>query len=111
MKKTTPRNGKKLEELRAKALRRGDKLAMTLRKLAVKGDPDNASVEPLLKELEQILLRLRGLSGRPDGTPADRDARQIERSSGRVGHEPPFAPKSKSRKNKRHPTSAPAIAE
>ncbi|WP_046867809.1 hypothetical protein [Microvirga massiliensis] len=109
--KTDPRNETKLQELRAKALRRGEKMANTLRKLAAKGDPNDASVGSLLKELEQALPRLRRLSGQQDGRLSNRDARRVEGDSGKTGDESPFPPKSSSRRDKRQSASNPAIAE
>jgi hypothetical protein len=94
--KTTPRDESKLQDLRAKALRRADKLANTLRKLAVKEDPNDVLVEPLLKELEQALPRLR---------------RRVERVTGKTGHELAVPPKSRSRKAKRQSASASSVAE
>ena len=108
---TAPRKETKLQELRAKALRRGGKLASTLRKLAAKNDPNDASVGALLKELEQALPQLRRLLGQQDGPPAKRDARRVEKTLGKAEHEPPSPPKSRSRKAKRQPASAPAAAE
>lgn len=109
--KTAPRNGVRLQELRAKALRRADKLTNTLRKLAAKGDPNDTSVESLQRELEQVLPRLRQLSGQQDGQPASRGARRVERTSKKTGREHPLLPKSSSRKDKRKPASDPAAAE
>ena len=51
-KRKTDPDGTKLHELRAKAFRRSDKLANTLRKLVAKSDPNDASIKPLLKGLE-----------------------------------------------------------
>lgn len=109
--KTGPRNGKKLQELRAKALRRGERLANTLRKLAAKSDPTEASVERLVKELERALPRLRSLTGQQEDLSAGRDERQIKSSSAKPRPELAVPPKSGSRNAKRRPTSAQAVAE
>lgn len=108
---TAVRNATKLQELRAKALRRGDKLANTLRKLAAKGDSNDVAVSALLKELEQALPRLRHPADPQDGRPAKRDARPVDRNSGKANREAPYPPKPKSRKAKRHPASTTAVAE
>jgi hypothetical protein len=110
MKRKTDLNETKLQELRAKALRRGDRLANTLRKLAAKGAPNDASVEPLLKALEQVLPRLRRLAGEQDDLPANQDAGRVGGTS-KAGHELSVPPKSRSRKAKRQPAPALAGAE
>lgn len=86
-KRKTDPDGTKHQELWAKALRRGDKLSNTLRKLADKGDPNDASIKPLLKALEQVLPRLRRLAGQHAGLPDDQDERQVGRAA-KAGHEP-----------------------
>lgn len=101
----------KLQELRDKALRRGEKLANTLRKLVAKGDPNDTSVEPLLKELGKALPRLRRLAGLGDDLPAYQDRRRVDKTSGKAGQERAVPPKSGSRKAKRQPGSARAVAE
>jgi hypothetical protein len=111
MKRKTDPDGTKLQELRAKALRRGDRLANTLRKLAAKDAPNDASVEPLLKALEKVLPRLRRLAGQQDGLPANQGERRVEEVSAKAGHELAAPPKSRSRKAKRQPASALAGAE
>ena len=49
------KGGRKLLELREKALRRGEKLANTLRKMVAKGGPGDVPGLSFLKELEQTL--------------------------------------------------------
>jgi len=105
-----PKNEKKLKKLRARALRRGDKLANTLRKLAAKYEPNDDSVGTLLKQLELVLPHLRRLSGEQDSPHFDQDARRVEKDSRSAGHEAQSPPKSRSRKDKRRPASASAIA-
>ncbi len=105
LKRKTDPDGTKLQELRAKALRRSDKLANTLRKLADKGDLNDASIEPLLKALEQVLPRLRRLAGQHAGSPASQDDRQVERAS-KAEHGIAAPPKSRSMKVKRQPAPA-----
>lgn len=109
VKRKTDPDGTKLQKLWAKALRRGDKLNNTLHKLAKKGDSNDASIKPLLKGLEQVLPRLRRLSGQHNGVPDRHDAGRTERTSGRTGNESRSPPKSTSRNNKRHP--APVVTE
>lgn len=108
---TAVRNGTKLQELRAKALRRGDKLAKTLRKLAAKGGSNDVAAAALLKELEQALPRLLHPADQQDGRPAKREARQVNRDPGKARREAPSPPKPKGRKAKPQPASATALAE
>ncbi|WP_114948239.1 hypothetical protein [Microvirga calopogonii] len=111
LKRKTDPDGTKLQDLRAKALRRGDKLANTLRKLADKGDPNDASIKPLLKALEQVLPRLHRLAGPQDDMSVKQEAGRVEREAGKAGFEFSVSPKSRSRAGKRPPGSAPAAAE
>ena len=106
MKRKTDPDGTKVHELLAKALRRGDKLANTLRKLVAMSDPNDASIKPLLKALEQVLLRLRRLAGEQEDLPANQDKRRVEEVSAKAGPRLAAPPKSRSRKVKRQPASA-----
>ena len=51
----TKDNTVQLEELRAKVLRRGEKLAKSLRQLVAQIEPDRSPAQKLLKALEQAL--------------------------------------------------------
>ncbi|MBB3018785.1 hypothetical protein FHR70_001839 [Microvirga lupini] len=101
----------KLQELTAKALRRGDKLANTLRKLVAKSDPNDASIKPLLKELEKALPRLHRLADQQEHLSTGQGERRIQKVSAKAGHEHAAASKSRSGKVKRQPASALAGAE
>lgn len=110
--KTDSKNGMKIQELRAKALRRADKLANTLRKLVAKGDPNDSSVAPLLKELGKTLPRLRQLADQKDGIPVvQQETGPVERASGKTKQALVAPPRSRSRKAKREPAPAPAVVE
>ena len=109
--KTASRNEMKLQELTAKALRRSDKLANTLRKLTAKSDPKDTSIERLLKEVEKALPRLRRLADPLEGVQARQDQGRVDRTSGKARQELSVPPKSRSRKTERQPGSAPAVAE
>ena len=104
--KTASKNGMKLQELTAKALRRGDKLANILRKLVAKSDPNDALIKPLLKELEKALPRLHRFAGQQGDLPANQDKRRVEQVSARAEHKLAAPRKSRGRKVKRQPASA-----
>ena len=71
------KGGRKLLELREKALCRGEKLANTLRKMVAKGGPGDVPGLSFLKELEQTLESMRQPSDQRDSpkpTPRKRRA-------------------------------------
>ena len=107
----TPKEQGKLPELIAKALRRGEKLANTLRRLAAKGDLNDVAVSALLQELEQAFSRLRRRADQQNDRPAKGNALQVEMTFGTAGAETSSPPQSKSRKAKRQPDLAAAGAE
>jgi len=103
------KNGKKLLELHAKALRRGEKLANTLRKLAANGAPSDALAQSFLTSLEQTLERMRqpeSKAGSPK--PVPRKVR-AERISGDPGDKHSPSPKPRSRKGKPQPAPVAAV--
>jgi hypothetical protein len=104
---TDRKNGKKLLELRAKALRRGEKLANTLRKLIAKGDPADAPSGSLLKELEKALAGFRQPSGQQDSPVTVPRTRRSERTSGKAG-QGASASASPTRRNDRRQPASPA---
>jgi len=52
-----------------------------LRKLVAKSDPNDASIKPLLKELEKALPRLHRLAGQQENLQANQDERRVEEVS------------------------------
>lgn len=56
--KSDPKNGRKLQDLRRKALRRGKRMVNTLRKLSKRSASHDVWLVPLLKDLEHALPHL-----------------------------------------------------
>ena len=106
---TDRKNGRKLPALREKALRRGEKLASTLRKMVAKGDPGDVLGQTFLKELEQTLERMRQPSDQYDSPKPTQRKRRADNSSRNARGERPPSSTPRSRRNK--PQPAPAAAE
>jgi len=103
------KGGRKLLELREKALCRGEKLANTLRKMVAKGGPGDVPGLSFLKELEQTLESMRQPSDQrnsPKPTPRKRRAESTSRDAGSERH-----PSSKPRSRRVKPLPAPTAAE
>jgi hypothetical protein len=83
----------------------------TLRKLLAEGDPKDALVDPLLKELEQTLARFQRSSGQRDAPKAMQAEKQSDKDPETIRHELPPPRKSRIRKDNLQPDSIPAPAE
>ena len=105
---TDRKNGSKFMELRKKALRRGERLARTLRKMAAGDDPGHAQEHLFLGELERTLERIRNLSDRRSSTKARRKRRGSDLKPGGAAGERLLSSKSKGRRNKQQLASGEA---